>query len=83
MARPKNYCRGNEEAARIILADPERYAGLALKWARLWVERHGIPKKEPAAATQLKALRARPMQTVVDRPSTTVDHRRWGTALTR
>lgn len=27
---------GNELAARIILADPARYAGLPVIWAQLW-----------------------------------------------
>jgi hypothetical protein len=31
---------GNDIAARIILADPAKYAGLALMWARLWMECH-------------------------------------------
>jgi hypothetical protein len=31
---------GNELAARIILANPVRYAGLPLMWARLWMSRH-------------------------------------------
>lgn len=30
------YDRQNREAARIILAKPQRYAGLPLEWARLW-----------------------------------------------
>jgi hypothetical protein len=40
----EKYDAGNREAAEIILADPERYAGLPLEWARLWMERH--PKTE-------------------------------------
>jgi hypothetical protein len=32
--------RGNEIAARIIVADPVKYAGLPLMWALLWMERH-------------------------------------------
>jgi hypothetical protein len=28
---------GNELAARIILADPVRYAGLPMMWARMWM----------------------------------------------
>jgi hypothetical protein len=36
----QDYDRSNEQAARIILADPEKYAGLALEWARLWWTRH-------------------------------------------
>jgi hypothetical protein len=31
MANPKDCRGGNEEAAHIILADPERYAGLPLE----------------------------------------------------
>jgi hypothetical protein len=44
---PQKWTEGNEQAARIILADPERYAGLPTAWARLWVERHG-PARKPA-----------------------------------
>jgi hypothetical protein len=38
--KTKVFHSGNEEAARIILADPKRYAGLPLEWAKLWRERH-------------------------------------------
>lgn len=38
-AAMNNIVRGNELAARIILADPVKYAGLPLIWARLWVTR--------------------------------------------
>jgi hypothetical protein len=31
---------GNELAARIILADPVKYAGLPVMWARLWMSRY-------------------------------------------
>jgi hypothetical protein len=41
MAKRKHQSGGNEEAARIILADPQWYAGLPLEWARLWMERRG------------------------------------------
>jgi hypothetical protein len=47
MPKRTDYDRGNEDAARIILADPERYDGLPLQWAKLWVARHGALKKEP------------------------------------
>jgi hypothetical protein len=30
---------GNDLAARIILADPVRYAGLMVMWARMWTEK--------------------------------------------
>jgi hypothetical protein len=52
---------GNEQAARIILADSERYAGLPLIWARLWVEKAQglIPqtpcRKDPRAMKQAGA----------------------------
>jgi hypothetical protein len=48
--------RCNEEAARIILADAERYAGLPLEWARLWMERRENSRNGPQAA--LKSLAA-------------------------
>jgi hypothetical protein len=35
----------NEEAARIILSEPERYAGLPLEWARLWMDAMGTREK--------------------------------------
>jgi hypothetical protein len=38
-----------------MLSDPERYAGLPVIWARLWVERHGLertPVKRAAAGTE-------------------------------
>jgi len=35
----------NGRAAWIILAEPDRYAGLPMEWARLWVGRHGMPKE--------------------------------------
>jgi hypothetical protein len=50
---PQRWTEGNEQAARIILADPERYAGLPLIWARLWVERHGLARK-PAGTERVK-----------------------------
>jgi hypothetical protein len=36
----KGIAAGNELAARIILADPVKYAGLMVEWAELWMERH-------------------------------------------
>ena len=33
------YDRQNREAAAIILANPQRYAGLPLEWAQLWNKR--------------------------------------------
>jgi hypothetical protein len=35
----------NAEAAWIILQDRDRYAGLPLMWAELWISRHGPPRK--------------------------------------
>jgi hypothetical protein len=44
MARAKagfgHIVAGNEIAARIILADPVKYAGLMVMWAQLWMRRH-------------------------------------------
>jgi hypothetical protein len=37
--RAKLYAQENLEAARIILADPARHAGIAVLWARLLLER--------------------------------------------
>jgi hypothetical protein len=37
------FDRDNAEAAATILADPDRYAGAPLEWARLFVERHPSP----------------------------------------
>ncbi|HKD45176.1 MAG TPA: hypothetical protein VKD24_05920 [Candidatus Angelobacter sp.] len=37
----KNYFDAdNRRAAEIILADPEKYAGLPLIWAELWMKNH-------------------------------------------
>ena len=35
----------NRKAAEIILASPERYNGLPLEWARLWLASH--PRQSP------------------------------------
>lgn len=48
MARPKTKTlqqteQANDQAARIILNEPEKYAGLPFEWAKLWATRHGIP----------------------------------------
>ena len=40
--RLPNYDDGNRQAAREILADPDRYQGLCLVWAKAWTERHGF-----------------------------------------
>jgi hypothetical protein len=37
-----DFDEGNHRAAAIILADPERYAGLPLMWAQRWVARKGV-----------------------------------------
>jgi hypothetical protein len=50
MAKPKDRRGGNEEAARIILADPERYAGLPLEWACPWMKGDGTRKRAAATA---------------------------------
>lgn len=39
MTVAEKYEAGNREAAAIILANPERYAGLPLEWAQLWTAR--------------------------------------------
>jgi hypothetical protein len=36
----KDFTEANLAAARIILREPERYAGLPLEWAMLWQARH-------------------------------------------
>jgi len=50
MAKTGSYGHDNGEAARIILSDPERYGGLALEWAKLWVSRHKSARKSLPAA---------------------------------
>jgi len=35
-----SFAARNELAARIILANPVKYAGLPVIWARLWMERY-------------------------------------------
>jgi hypothetical protein len=37
--RTRVFRQQNLEAARIILSDPNRYGGLAVTWARLFIER--------------------------------------------
>ena len=37
----RNYAVANAAAARIIMADPERYQGLMRMWAELVLERKG------------------------------------------
>ena len=37
--------RKNGQAAKIILLEPERYAGLPVEWARLWNEKHARPTR--------------------------------------
>jgi hypothetical protein len=55
MAKIRNFDRDNDQSARIILADPERYAGLPLEWARLWMSRQGIQRKKPVSASMAEA----------------------------
>jgi hypothetical protein len=42
-----NYDKGNMEAARLILADAQRFpeGSLARRWAELWHSRHGEQKQ--------------------------------------
>jgi hypothetical protein len=44
-AEETRFDRDNAEAAAIILADPERYDGALLEWARLWMSRHEREQK--------------------------------------
>jgi hypothetical protein len=61
MAKGKpDYDKDNLEAARIMLADPERYAGSPLEWAKLWMAKHerkSEPEsnRQPASATAIAA----------------------------
>jgi hypothetical protein len=50
-ARSEAYDAQNLECALIIVAEPERYDGLPLIWARLVLQRLGylIPENEKAA----------------------------------
>ena len=41
------YQRQNEEAARIIAADPERYPGLPQQWAALVIEKQTATIRGP------------------------------------
>ncbi len=42
--------RDNRQAAEVILADPERYAGIQATWARAWMEKHSQkPAQEDVA----------------------------------
>jgi hypothetical protein len=51
MKAPSTRTVTDTEAAWIILQDPERYAGLPVMWAELWVERHG-PARQPVAKAE-------------------------------
>lgn len=51
LERIKNADSENRQAAEIILADPEKYDGLPLLWANLWMSNHAqrkiaLPKKK-------------------------------------
>jgi hypothetical protein len=41
------FDRQNRELAELILAAPEKYQGLQLGWATLWLERHPPKKVRP------------------------------------
>jgi hypothetical protein len=41
----------NAEAARLILAHPERHAGLPVILAELWMLRHETERKKPVSAS--------------------------------
>jgi hypothetical protein len=41
---------GHDYAARIILADPGKYAGLPLEWARIFIDRHNHEKSKSMRA---------------------------------
>jgi hypothetical protein len=43
MKRAANYEEGNRQAAAIILADPDHYAGLPTLWAERWLSRNTTP----------------------------------------
>lgn len=57
MKRTDAYDAHNYEAARVILSDPERYAGAVLEWAVMWRERHleFIRAQQEQCADQLRA----------------------------
>lgn len=42
----RGYDRGNSQAAAIILSDRERYAGILVSWAELYLERNGAAVRE-------------------------------------
>jgi hypothetical protein len=63
----RQYEETNLAAARIILADPGKYAGLPLEWVRMFIDRHnheksksmrapfGTPRKPEAQTKRLAA----------------------------
>ena len=53
--RGENLATGNELAARIILADPARYDGLMVAWARLWVSKNGANRHKTSTYSHLSA----------------------------
>ena len=44
MTLADKYERDNRKAAEIILGDPQKYEGLPVEWAQLWILRHGRDK---------------------------------------
>ncbi len=54
--RIPSYDAANRQAARLILADVERYAGLMDAWARLWCERHGAATRPISDRRQMKLM---------------------------
>ena len=51
------YERENSEAAAIIAADPDRYAGPLLQWAEMWRKKRGAAAIENHSAVEVTQLR--------------------------
>jgi hypothetical protein len=57
MIKAARYEASNLEAARIILRDPEQYAGLPLAWACMFMDRHNREKSKIMRVLTEAALR--------------------------
>ena len=48
LSTTQDYNQANEIAARIFLADPIRYAGIQVEWAKIWREWYPMVEKGKA-----------------------------------
>jgi hypothetical protein len=60
MKKAVGYGESNLEAAFIIASDPEKYAGLPLEWARLFLSRHHAEQSKPTRAPRKRSAQGEP-----------------------